>query len=134
MLRSKKHAGKPDATKPTILAERTLAQMQPVDTDTYWSMIDTYFSLAGGPSAASTRTSRRDVSRFDENDANTTGKNGARDAVGNRRNGGDRVVCQVDELSVQMEALAKAQQGMENKIDALQTQQATIIQMLKKLT
>ena len=47
---------------------------------------------------------------------------------------GGRVARQVGELSRNFEKLSQAQQSMEAKVDALQAQQETIIQMLKKLT
>ena len=47
---------------------------------------------------------------------------------------GDLVAHKVGELSTQFEKLSKAHHSMEKKLDALQAQQATIIQMLKKIT
>lgn len=147
MLRSEQHPDKPDATKPTILAERTLNRLHPVETDTYWDMFDQYFSLAAGPAladayestssspsdqSAGTSRSKFDISRYEGQSPNATSKGGGQEEQGPARGG--RVARQVGELSRKVETLSNAQQGMEDKIDALQAQQQTIIQMLKKLT
>ena len=130
-----------------------MGRLQPIETDVYWDMFDSYFGLLDGGaksvdvdgegSPRSVTKTQNSRSKFDMQPwgAAEAGNVGSKRAQHSEQKtgqqtggGGSRVARQVGELSRNFEKLSQAQQSMEAKVDALQAQQETVIQMLKKLT